>query len=214
MGRIQDIINKYGIVDINTYKNYCMEKYGKVEEKELFEEEVFHLYCLCKMARAHHKNFKIGFVPKPKRYCIYKTPENEWVVSYCFLNKTITIDRNEYISTACMSLIHRLITTVDRTVIMDGFISTACMNLIHKPITSDDAYDEFGSLLDEEVSSATLKRFASRHGYGINKDSTNYKYFQIKPNELFYVPKYLTDEQRKEYCKRFIKSDRYPRCIR
>ncbi len=69
---------------INTYyyKSYCEFEFGKVEERSLTIKELHTLYIMCKIARKNNINLIFGFVPEANSYCIHKSPENEWIVSF------------------------------------------------------------------------------------------------------------------------------------
>ena len=75
--------NYTGHIDTFDYEEYFTNKYGRVVERTLTEEELHILYSLCKTGQDNNVHFSLGFYPGAMDYCIHKMPsENKWIVSY------------------------------------------------------------------------------------------------------------------------------------
>lgn len=69
-------------IDTYEYIKNCKEEFGRVEERLLTLEELHDLYFICQSAIKNKFSFILGFSPCLCSKCLYKTPENEWVVLF------------------------------------------------------------------------------------------------------------------------------------
>ena len=78
-----DFEDYVGHIDTYDYEEYFSNKYGRVIERNLTEEEMDILYSLCKTGQDNNVHFSLGFYSGVMDYCIHKMPvEDKWVVSY------------------------------------------------------------------------------------------------------------------------------------
>lgn len=133
-----------GRVATYRYEKYYEENFGRVEERLLTKEELHDLYFMCEIACKYDLDFLLGFAPSSCTFCLHKTPEDEWVASYC----------DERSSAYICGVFDNLY--------------DACILLIHKCANKNniaDVINKFNGKLNNEVSDDELEKIVCCCGY-------------------------------------------------
>ena len=115
-------MNKEVRIDTFQMESYYLEKYGKTSKRELTETEIKGMYGLLETFQENNLKLVFGLVPSCCAFCLFKNPENEWVVlDSCDLDEGYLYGTYTDFHEACTTLIKKDYEIKDRKGFMNSF---------------------------------------------------------------------------------------------
>ncbi len=133
---------KQGEIDTFDYKEYCLNEFGRVEEKLYSKQEILVLYAIYKLSKKYKSRINIGYCPSVCSFCFYKTPLGSWQIMYSGERRDGCIYAK-----------------------FDNIYSALFLLLHFFHVKSEDLpklEDEFNSIINSEISYTELEQFVGK----------------------------------------------------